>query len=126
MPLGGGVTAGTIALISSIVGAGAATGSAISSTKNAKKRREFEQNIAALNQQEKDALEKKLQEKKTVEERQKVLSETLSNITIARLNAIEQQKLENKKTFNKLLVIGGISVAILIVGLIIVKSKKGK
>jgi len=126
MPLGGGVTAGTIALISSIVGAGAATGSAISSTKNAKKRREFEQNIAALNQQEKDALEKKLQEKKTVEERQKVLSDTLSNITMTRLNAIEQQKLENKKTFNKLLVIGGISVAILIVGLIIVKVKKGK
>jgi hypothetical protein len=126
MPLFGGVTAGTIALISSIVGAGAATGGAIASTKNAKKRREFEQNLAALNQQEKDALEKKLQEQKTVEERQKVLSETLSNITIARLNAIEQQKLENKKTFNKLLVIGGISVAILIVGLIIVKSKKGK
>jgi len=126
MPLGGGVTLGTIALISSIVGAGAATGSAISSTKNAKKRREFEQNIAALNQQEKDALEKKLQEKKTVEERQKVLSDTLSNITMTRLNAIEQQKLENKKTFNKLLVIGGISVAILIVGLIIVKVKKGK
>ena len=126
MPLGGGLTVGTIMLISSIVGAGAATGSAISSTKNAKKRREFEQNLAALNQQEKDALEKKLQEQKTVEERQKVLSETLSNITIARLNAIEQQKLENKKTFNKLLVIGGISVAILIVGLIIVKSKKGK
>jgi hypothetical protein len=126
MPLGGGITAGTIMLISSIVGAGAATGSAIASTKNAKKRREFEQNLAALNQQEKDALEKKLQEQKTVEERQKVLSETLSNITIARLNAIEQQKLENKKTFNKLLVIGGISVAILIVGLIIVKSKKGK
>jgi F0F1-type ATP synthase membrane subunit c/vacuolar-type H+-ATPase subunit K len=126
MPLGGGLTVGTIMLISSIVGAGAATGSAISSTKNAKKRREFEQNLAALNQQEKDALEKKLQEQKTIEERQKVLSETLSNITIARLNAIEQQKLENKKTFNKLLVIGGISVAILIVGLIIVKSKKGK
>jgi hypothetical protein len=126
MPLGGGLTVGTIMLISSIVGAGAATSSAISSTKNAKKRREFEQNLAALNQQEKDALEKKLQEQKTIEERQKVLSETLSNITIARLNAIEQQKLENKKTFNKLLVIGGISVAILIVGLIIVKSKKGK
>lgn len=126
MPLGGGVTAGTIMLISSIVGAGAATGSAIASTKNAKKRREFEQNLAALNQQEKDALEKKLQEQKTIEERQKVLAETLSNITMARLNAIEQQKLENKKTFNKLLVIGGISVAILIVGLIIVKSKKGK
>ena len=126
MPFGGGITAGTIMLISSIVGAGAATGGAIASTKNAKKRREFEQNLAALNQQEKDALEKKLQEQKTVEERQKVLSETLSNITMARLNAIEQQKLENKKTFNKLLVISGVSVAILIVGLIIVKSKKGK
>jgi len=116
----------TIMLVTAIIGAGATTTSAITGTKNAKKRREYEQNLAALNQQEKDALEKKLQEQKTIEERQKVLSETLSNITIARLNAIEQQKLENKKTFNKLLVIGGISVAILIVGLIIVKSKKGK
>ena len=126
MPLGGGITAGTIMLISSIVGAGAATGGAIASTKNAKLRREYEQNLAVLNQQEKDALEKKLQKQKTTEERQKVLADTLSNITITRLNAIEQQKLENKKTFNKLLVIGGISVGILIVGLIIVKAKKGK
>jgi F0F1-type ATP synthase membrane subunit c/vacuolar-type H+-ATPase subunit K len=126
MPLGGGITAGTVALISSIVGAGAATAGAIGSTKNAKLRREYEQNLAVLNQQEKDALEKKLQETKTTEERHKILADTLSNITMTRLNAIEQQKLENKKTFNKLLVIGGISVAILIIGLIIVKVKKSK
>ena len=126
MPLGGGLTAGTITLISSIVGAGAATTSAISGTKNAKLKREYENNLALLNQQEKNALEKKLQEKKTIEERNKILADTLSNITMARINAIEQQKLENKKTFNKLLVIGGISVAILIVGLIIVKVKKRK
>jgi hypothetical protein len=126
MPLFGGLTVGTITLISSIVGAGAATGGAIASTKNAKLRREYDANLAVLSQQEKDALEKKLQEQKSVEERQKVLADTLSNITMTRLNAIEQQKLENKKATNKLLVIGGISVAILIVGLIIVKVKRGK
>lgn len=117
---------GTVLLVTSIVSAGAATGGAIANTKNAKLKREYESNLAVLSQQEKDALEKKLQEKKTTEERQKVLADTLSNITMTRLNAIEQQKLENKKAFNKLLVIGGISVAILIVGLIIVKVKKRK
>ena len=80
MPLGGGVTVGTITLISAIVGAGAATANAIASSHNNKLKREYEQNLAALNQTEKDKLERDMLKQKTLEARKKLLADTLSNV----------------------------------------------
>jgi hypothetical protein len=124
MPLGGGITLGTIALISSIIGAGAGTTAAIKNTKNNQLRREFESNLALLNQSQKNRLEKSIQEAKSIEEKRKVLEETLANVTKTRVEAIEQQKAESQKQLNKLVLIGGVAVAILIVGLVIVYAKR--
>jgi hypothetical protein len=126
MPLGGGITLGTIALISGIVGAGATTTAAIKSTKNDKLRREFESTLAILNQSQKDRLEKKMVEAKTTEERRKLLEDTVAKTTQVRLQAVEEQKAESKKQLNKVYTIGLISASILIVGLIFIYVKKKK
>ena len=109
-----------------IVTAVTAIGSAISGTKNAKLKREYEANLSALNQAEKAKLEKDLKAAKTKEERQLILAQTLGQATGARIAGIQQQKLESQKTFNKLLIIGGIALVIVIGGIIILKAKKKK
>jgi hypothetical protein len=106
------------------VTAGTAIASAIAGTKNAKLKREYEANLMALDQSQKAKLEDRLKAAKTREERQLVLAQTLGQATGARIAGIEQQKLESQKTFNKLLVIGGITLAIVIAGIIIIKVKK--
>jgi uncharacterized membrane protein YukC len=126
MPLAGGVTLGTIALISGIIGAGATTTAAIKSTKNDKLRREFEAGLAVLNQSQKDKLEKSMLEAKTTEERRRLLEDTLSKTTQVRIQAIEEQKAEAKKQLNKVYTIGLISASILIIGLIFIYVKKNK
>ena len=126
MPAGGGVTAATIILISSIVGAGAATASAIASSHNNKLKREYEQNLASLNQTEKDKLERDMLKQKTLEARKKLLADTLSNVAQARAKAIEDKKAEEQKSLNNLKLIGGIGAVILIVGLVILYAKKKK
>lgn len=109
-----------------IVTAATAIGSAIAGTKNAKLKREYEANLAALNQSEKAKLEKQLKAAKTKEERQNILAETLGKATGARIAGIEQQKLESQKTFNKLLIIGGITLAVVVAGILILKAKNKK
>ena len=110
--------------ISAIVGATVTTISSIKKVKNDKLRREFEANFALLSQNQKERLEKKVQEAKTNEERMKLLEETLANVTKTRIEAIEGQKAESQKQLNKLILIGGVAVAILIVGLVIVYAKR--
>jgi hypothetical protein len=126
MPLAGGLTLGTVALISGIIGAGATTTAAIKSTKNDKLRREFEATLAVLNQSQKDKLEKKMVEAKTTEERRKLLEDTVAKTTQVRLQAVEEQKAESKKQLNKVYTIALISASILIVGLIFIYVKKKK
>jgi hypothetical protein len=126
MPLAGGLTLGTVALISGIIGAGATTTAAIKSTKNDKLRREFEATLAVLNQSQKDKLEKKMVEAKTTEERRKLLEDTVAKTTQVRLQAVQEQKAESKKQLNKVYTIGLISASILIVGLIFIYVKKKK
>jgi hypothetical protein len=118
------ITPSAIILITSIIGAGAATASAIASTHNNKLKREYEQNLAALNQTEKDKLEKDMVRQKTLEARKKLLADTLSNVAQARAKAIEDKKAEEQKSLNNLKLIGGIGGVILIVGLVILYAKK--
>jgi hypothetical protein len=115
----------TTIIITSIIGAATGIGSAANSAKNQKLRREYEQNLAALDLEEKKRLEKKLLASRTLEEKKRVLAETLGKVTETRIKAIEEQKMESQKTLNRLILIGGVSVAILIVGLI-VYSKRSK
>lgn len=123
MPLGGLVTAG---VITGAVTAATAVGSAIAGTKNAKLRRQYEANLAALSQTEKAKLEKQIKEAKTKEERNTILAETLGQTAGARIAGIEQQKLESKKTFNKLVIIGSITIAVILTGLAFYKAKSKK
>jgi len=116
----------TIVLVSAIVGAGAATANAIASTHNNKLKREYEQNLAALNQTEKDKLEKDMLKQKTLEDRKKLLADTLGKVAEARAKAAEDKKAEEQKSLNNLKLIGGIGGVILIVGLVILYAKKKK
>jgi hypothetical protein len=116
----------TVSIIVGAISATTAVGSATSRAKNQKIRREYEQNLAALDLEEKKRLEKKILASKTLEEKKRVLAETLGKVTETRIKAIEEQKMESQKTLNRLILIGGISVAILIVGLIVYSKRKRK
>lgn len=109
-----------------IVTAGTAIASAIAGTRNAKLKREYEANLLVLNQSQKAKLEERLKIARTKEEKQLVLAQTLGQATGARLAGIEQQKIESQKTLNKLIIIGSVSVAIILVGVLILKAKNKK
>lgn len=119
MPVTGTVVAVSAAItaVTSIIGGA-------NKAKNEKLRRQYEQNLAALELDEKQRLEKKILAAKTLEEKKRILAETLGRTTEERIKAINQQKLESKKTLNKLLIIGAVSVAAIIVGLIIYTKRK--
>lgn len=114
----------TTIIITSIIGAATGVGSAAKSARNEKLRREYEQNLAALDLEEKKRLEKQLLATRNLEERKRILAETLGKATESRIKAIQEKKMESQKTLNRLLIIGGVSVAILIVGLIIYSKRK--
>lgn len=116
----------TTIIITSIIAAATGVGSGVNAAKDKKLRREYEANLAALEQDEKKRLEKQLLAAKNLEERKRILAETLGKVTETRIKAIEEKKMESSKTLNKLIIIGGVSVAILIVGLIVVYNKRKK
>lgn len=116
----------TTIIVTSIIAAATGVGTGIDSAKNRKLKREYEANLAALDAEEKKRLSKELLAAQNLEARKKILAETLGKATQTRIEAIEQKKLESQKTLNKLVIIGGVSVAILIVGLLVVYRKKGK
>lgn len=107
-----------------IIGATTGVVGGVDSARNRKLRRQYEQNLAALDLEEKKRLEKELVEAKNLEERKQILAETLGKATQTRIEAIEKKKAESQKALNKLLLIGGIGAVILIVGLIIVANKR--
>lgn len=114
----------TATIIISAIGAATGVGSAASSAKNRKLRREYEQTLATLDLEQKKELEKQLLASKTLEEKKRLLTETLGKSTETRIKAIEEKKMESQKTLNRLLLIGGVGVVILIVGLIVYSKKK--
>lgn len=126
MPAGGGITLATIATITAITGGAAATYGGIASARNAKLRREYEQNLAALNVEEKKRLEQQLLEAKDLEAKRLILQETLGKATQTRIEAIAAKKMEAQKTLNKLTLIGGVGAVVLVIGFILIAVKRKK
>ena len=112
-------TAAIVTAIATTIGVG-------SNVKNQKLKREWEQTVASLNLSEKKRLEEELQKAKDVEEKRRILTETLGKSTETRIAAIEEKKLESQKTLDKLVIIGGVAATVLVVGLIIVYQKRKK
>lgn len=126
MPAGGGITLATIATITAIAGGASGAYAGIASARNQKLRREYEQNLAALNAEEKKRLEQQLLEAKDLEAKRVILQETLGKATKTRIEAISAKKMEAQKTLNKLTLIGGIGAVVLIIGFILIAVKKKK
>jgi hypothetical protein len=116
----------TASIIIGAIGAATGVGSAFSSAKNRKLQREWEQTVQTLDLAEKKRLADELQKSKDVEEKRRILTETLGKSTETRIAAIEEKKLETQKTLDKLVIIGGVAATVLVVGLIIVYQKRKK
>lgn len=89
------------------------------------KRRFYEQNLASLNYEQKEAIGKLLQKQTTDEAKMKVLSDTLGSLNMARINAITKVQVERDKT-NKYLYISLVVGVVVIMGLSIYFYKKKK
>lgn len=111
--------------VGAIVAAAATVASTISGVVDADKRRKYEQNLAFLSIQEKEALNKTLLQQKSEEARQKVLSEVLGTMNRSRIDAMVQIQKEKEKTqrYTLLLVLSGL---IVLTGVLIYVSKKKK
>jgi len=110
----GGVTA-----VTQIVGT-------ISNVSDTKKRRLYEQNLASLSYDQKEALGKLLQKQSTEEAKLKILSETLGTLNAARINSLTQIEAEKQKTKKYLYIVLGLSGTILIVSTIYFLTKNKK
>lgn len=105
----------TTFLIASIISAGSSVAGAADTARQTRLRREYEANLALLNDSEKKALEKKLREEKDIEAKKQILADTLSNAAVARITAAAQSQAQKQKTTDTLLVIGGLAIILLIV-----------
>lgn len=110
--------------IAAAVSAAASVGGAVKGGIDADKKRNIEQQLAFLNNEQKLKLEKQLREAKSEEERLKILGTTLEGITAARVKGLSTVQVEKEKTKKQLItlaIIGG--VAILLTVLIISRRK---
>lgn len=109
---------GTADLVGSIVGIGSGIASTIAAVGDAKKRREFEENIQKLSLEQRGELEKDVARANTINERIKILTDAVAMIRVAEVN----KKLEKKPESNTkqlLFIIGG-GFALLL-GVVIIK-----
>lgn len=105
----------TVFIISSIISAGASVGGAAENARQTRLRREYEANLALLNDSEKRALEKKLREEQDIDAKKQILADTLSNAAVARITAAAQSQAQKQKATDTLLIIGGLAIILLIV-----------
>lgn len=98
--------------------------SAGNKARDRKIRRQFEQNLAALDIEQKRELEKKVVAAKNLEEKKRIIAENLGRETEARIKSIQEKNLEQKRVKNNLMIVGAISVAVIIVALIVYRKKR--
>jgi hypothetical protein len=104
----------------------ASIGQSINSIGDVNKRRKYEQNLAALDYDQKIALNKLLMGAKSEEARQQILSETLGKLNTARIDALGKLEVEKEKTKKTLLVVGAVGAVIGILAFIIILAKRNK
>jgi hypothetical protein len=104
----------------------ASIGQSINSIGDVNKRRKYEQNLAALDYDQKIALNKLLLGAKSEEARQQILSETLGKLNTSRIDALGKIQVEKEKTKKTLLVVGAVGAVIGILAFIIILAKRNK
>jgi hypothetical protein len=104
----------------------ASIGQSINSIGDVNKRRKYEQNLAALDYDQKIALNKLLMGAKSEEARQQILSETLGKLNTSRIDALGKIQVEKEKTKKTLLVVGAVGAVIGILAFIIILAKRNK
>lgn len=88
---------------------------AIASINDADKRRKFEQQIALMNFDQREKLDKALRESKSADGRQLIVGQLLSGTSVARIDALSKVQVEKEKT-KKVLLITGIAGGIILLG----------
>jgi beta-lactamase regulating signal transducer with metallopeptidase domain len=104
----------------------ASIGQSINSIGDVNKRRKYEQNLAALDYDQKIALNKLLMGAKSEEARQQILSETLGKLNTSRIDALGKIQVEKEKTKKTLLVVGAVGAVIGILAFIVILAKRNK
>jgi hypothetical protein len=104
----------------------ASIGQSINSIGDVNKRRKYEQNLAALDYDQKIALNKLLMGAKSEEARQEILSETLGKLNTSRIDALGKIQVEKEKTKKTLLVVGAVGAVIGILAFIVILAKRNK
>jgi beta-lactamase regulating signal transducer with metallopeptidase domain len=104
----------------------ASIGQSINSIGDVNKRRKYEQNLAALDYDQKIALNKLLMGAKSEEARQQILSETLGKLNTSRIDALGKLEVEKEKTKKTLLVVGAVGAVIGILAFIVILAKRKK
>lgn len=112
---GAGAAVPTGDIITAVGQTAGAVITAISEQKDAKRRLEFEKQLAELDAQQQRELNKKILNAQTATERSRILSQTLSATSVARI-----QNLGKSKTSVALYVIGGV----IILGAFLIVYKK--
>lgn len=113
-----------VPIIAAVVSAGTGIVTAISGTSDAAKRRTYEQNLAFLSADDKKKLDNVLLRTKSEEARQQILAATLGSISSARVGGLAIVQAEKEKTKKTLMLVGLITGAIILVGVVLVFIKK--
>lgn len=113
-----------VATITAAASAGAAIGGAISGVVDTNRRRIYEHNLAFLDAQQKEALNKRLLEQNTEDAKQKILADILGSVNKAKIDALVQSQNEKEKT-QRYVIIAAIfgGVILLATTLYLIKSK---
>jgi len=110
--------------IAAVVSAAASVGGAVKGGIDADKKRNIEQQLAFLNNDQKLKLESKLREAKSEEERLKILGDTLNTIAAARVQGLSYVQAEKEKTKKQLLIVGIVSASVLLITFLVISRRK--
>jgi hypothetical protein len=110
--------------IAAVVSAAASVGGAVKGGIDADKKRNIEQQLTFLNNDQKLKLEKQLREAKSEEERLKILGDTLNVIAAARVQGLSVVQVEKEKTKKQLLIVGIAAASLLVITLLFISRKK--
>jgi ribosomal protein L11 len=107
------------------VAAATGVGTAISGNAAATKKRNFEQNLAALSFDQQALLSKQLTEATSEEARNTIIANTLGTLNAARVTGISNVATEKEKTKKTLLTVGIVAGTVTILGVLLIgKSNK--
>ena len=98
----------------------ASIATSINGISDANKRRKFEQNLAALDYDQKIALNKLLMGAQSEQAREQILGDTLGKLNTARVDALGKIQIEKEKTKKVLLVVGAVGAVIGILAFIVI------